>query len=441
MKKIFTIALTICAFTAQAQFTANNLAVLKITSPTAIGNSGVGYATSVSEYTTVGVATGKMVSLTSQDTFKCIVEERAIAHEGQLNLSTNGRFLTAVGYQATPGTTATNMRTSDKRIARIDAAGNLDLTTKIKPAHSFGGVGLRSAITEDGTSYLINSSSASAVHGVRKVVHGEDTAASYNTSQYRSLGRFGGVVYGTGLNSSKMFSHDAAGVATEMTIPGLKNGPEFTQFVFLDADANIPGFDLLYIADRNVGIRKFFLSGINWTPVSDSSGLYNTTVANGAGFFALTGKMEGGKPTLYGVKILVVSGVYTSSHLMKLVDNSPRIADWSAAGNEPTVTELASTGDKEQFKGVAFTPTGRVPVKDVAANQNTLIIKPTLAQDVVSIVLNNEKETPLSIFNIAGQQVMVAKAQGEYQLNISTLPIGLYIVRTEMGQTGRFIKQ
>jgi Secretion system C-terminal sorting domain len=441
MKRIFTLLLTVCAFAAQAQFTANNLAVLKITSPTAIGNVGVGYATTVLEYTTAGVATGKSVSLTSQDTFKCIVEERAIAHEGQLNLTTNGKFLTAVGYQATPGTSATNMRTADKRIARIDAAGNLDLTTKIKPSHSFGGVGLRSAISEDGTSYLINSSAASAVHGVRRVNHGEDTAASFNTSQYRSLARFGGIVYGTALNSSKMFSHDAAGVATEVAIPGLKNGPEFTQCLFLDADANTPGLDLLYIADRNAGIRKFYLSGTNWVPVSDSSGLYNTVIANGAGFFALTGKMEGGKPTLYGVKILVVGGVYTSSHLMKIVDNSPRNADWSAAGAEPTATELASTTNLEQFKGVSFTPTGRVPVSEVASNAKPLIIKPSLAQNSIRIELDADKGGPLSIFNISGQKVMSVKVQNEQDINISTLPAGLYIVRTELGQTGRFVKQ
>jgi hypothetical protein len=49
--------------------------------------------------------------------------------------------------------------------------------------------------------------------------------------------------------------------------------------------------------------------------------------------------------------------------------------------------------------------------------------------------------TPLSIFNISGQQVIKTQGQGEQTVSISTLPAGLYIVRTETGQTGRFIKQ
>jgi hypothetical protein len=155
MKKAFTLCFILTAIIAHAQFTANNLAVLKITSPSAIGNTGIAYATSVVEFKTDGTPTATKINLTGGAN-NFVVEERAVAHEGQLNLTTNGRFLTAVGYQATPGTSATNMRTADKRIARIDAAGNVDLTTKVKPAHSFGGVGVRSAISEDGTSYLIN---------------------------------------------------------------------------------------------------------------------------------------------------------------------------------------------------------------------------------------------------------------------------------------------
>jgi Secretion system C-terminal sorting domain len=438
MKQIFTIVLLLVTCIAQAQFKANNLAVLKITSPTAIGNVGIAYSTSVVEYSTAGVATTTKINLTG-GTPNFVVEERSIAHEGQLNLSGDGRFLTAVGYNAAPGGAAAAIRALDKRVARINAAGLVDLSTSVKPTHSFGGVGVRSAITENGTSYLINSSAASTVHGVRKVTHGEDTAISYTASQYRALGRFGGVVYGSSLNSPKMFSHDAAGTPTELAFDGIA-GAEYSQFLFLDSDPAIPGNDLLYIADRNSGVRKLFLAGAIWKPVSDSSGLYNPTFGGTSGFFALTGKIEGGKPTLYGVKINVVGGVYTSSHLVKIVDNAARNADWNLAANAPTATELAATDNKEQFKGVCFTPQGSTPVNDVAESENPLIIRPTLTRDNLTIEVG-EKMTPLSIFAISGQTVLSIQAQNDQQVNVSNLPSGTYIVRTGTGKVGRFVKQ
>ena len=441
MKKIFTLAFALSAFVAQAQFTVNNLAVLKITSPTAIGNVGIAYSTSIVEYTTAGVLTGKNVLLTG-GTPNFVVEERSIAHEGQLNLSTDGRYLTAVGYNSPLGGAAATIRAADKRVARIDGNINVDLSTSVKTLNSFGGVGVRSAITEDGTTYLVNSSAAGAPHGVRLLNHGADTSTSYTLSQYRALGRFGGVVYGSSLNSTKMFSHDAAGVPTEMTFGPLRAGTEYAQFIFLDADANIPGVDLLYIADRNAGIRKLFLNGITWQPVSDSSGLHNPAFGGTSGFFGLTGRIEGGKPTLYGVKINVVGGVYTSSHLVKIVDNAARNADWDlAANNVPTSTQLDSTDNKQQLKGVCFTPRRPTAVSTIAEKSNQLIIKPTLADNVITVVLDETKVTPLSIFNIAGQQVLQDKGQGEHLLNVSTLPAGLYLVRTGMGAIGKFIKQ
>lgn len=439
MKNTFTLVFALLTFAAQAQFTANNLAVMKITSPTPIGNVGIAYPTSIVEYTTAGVAV-RTTDLTTVDTFKFVVEERAVAHEGQLNLSSNGRFITAVGYHANPGQAAGTIRAGTKRILRIDANGKVDLTTSVRPSHSFNGVGLRSAISEDGSSYLVNSSAASAAQGVRQITHGTDSAVLFSPSQYRSLGRFGGVVYGSGLSPSKMYSLDAAGVQTEMTMSALRNVPDYTQFLFLDATPDIPGNDLLYVADRNSGIRKFYLNGINWVPVSDSSGLYNTTFVNATGFWGLTGRIEGGKPTLYGVKILTVGGVYTSSHLVKIVDNSARTADWNTTGNEPTATELAATTNLEQFKGLVFTPL-RTSVKTVAENSQPLLIKPSLTQDAITIVVTDALPTKVSIFNIAGQQVLTATAQGEHTLNVSALPTGLYIVRTATGATGRFVKQ
>jgi delta-aminolevulinic acid dehydratase/porphobilinogen synthase len=106
----------------------------------------------------------------------------------------------------------------------------------------------------------------------------------------------------------------------------------------------------------------------------------------------------------------------------------------------PTATELAATDNKEQFKGVAFTPQGSTAVKDLAASDNTLIIKPSLTHDNITVSVG-EQATPLSIFTVSGQKALFMQAQGDAQINVSVLPSGMYIVRTGTGKVGRFVKQ
>jgi hypothetical protein len=50
-------------------------------------------------------------------------------------------------------------------------------------------------------------------------------------------------------------------------------------------------------------------------------------------------------------------------------------------------------------------------------------------------------ETTLCIFNTFGQQVLTHKGQGAQHISIGLLPVGLYIMRSENGAEGRFVKQ
>jgi hypothetical protein len=93
------------------------------------------------------------------------------------------------------------------------------------------------------------------------------------------------------------------------------------------------------------------------------------------------------------------------------------------------------------FKAQLADRLGTTPVADVNEQKNDLVIKSTLVHDVLDISINENTTTTLNIFNIAGQKVLTTKAQGEKQLNISTLPAGLYIIQTETGGVGRFVKQ
>ena len=74
------------------------------------------------------------------------------ANEGQLNLSGDGEYLTAVGYSTSSGTT------SDKVIARIDNRMGLDLSTKIATSSAFSSSTVRGAVTENGSNFQVAAS-------------------------------------------------------------------------------------------------------------------------------------------------------------------------------------------------------------------------------------------------------------------------------------------
>ena len=155
MKSYFTLFLLMLGMTAQAQFTTNNLAVLKI-SGAAIGNTGIANQTNIVELTTAGVATGTNINLTG-GTPGLVVEERPLAHEGQLNLTADRNYITMVGYENAVGQTAATLRGGPKRVARISSAGAVDLSTNIQggATFNFNGVSVRSAVSVDGSHSLI----------------------------------------------------------------------------------------------------------------------------------------------------------------------------------------------------------------------------------------------------------------------------------------------
>jgi Protein of unknown function (DUF1566) len=77
----------------------------------------------------------------------------------------------------------------------------------------------------------------------------------------------------------------------------------------------------------------------------------------------------------------------------------------------------------------------------IVFSKSGISLKATVAQSALDVVVDNAKPTTLRIFNVAGQQVLLAKVQGAQQLDIQALPNGLYIIQTEKGETARFLKE
>ncbi len=367
MKKILTFLLFLGAsFNIHAQFTANNLAVAKITNGgNAIADDGAATAAnailrqmSIMQFnTTTATQTGTtVVTLNSSGASpKLTIDQRRIAHEGQMNLSANGQYLVLAGYNSDAGgfaTTSPNGRFAEKRIARIDASGSIDLTTSIPTSSAFNNFAVRGAVM-NGNAITVNGSGATSASGVQSITFGGNTASSFLAKDCRAIGLFGGNVYS--YSAASPFTIEGGG---QTTISGLTT--DNTQFIFFDVDNAVSwgttGYDLLYVAHRNSGINKYYFDA--GTSAWVAAGLANSSVQSSTGFQSLTGRIEGGKPTLYGTKVVITSSVYVSSHLVKVVDNAARTAALSLGS--PAV-ELAATGNTEMLKGVAFTPSNPTP--------------------------------------------------------------------------------
>lgn len=98
-----------------------------------------------------------------------------------------------------------------------------------------------------------------------------------------------------------------------------------------------------------------------------------------------------------------------------------------------------------RLKQVDFDGTATLsPVKSVFFGKNGSVVKTTLVQDRLDVFVGNEVSTPLSIFNIAGQQVLSAKIQGQQSLDVSSLPAGLYFLNIDAAgvrTSTKFVKQ
>ena len=91
------------------------------------------------------------------------------------------------------------------------------------------------------------------------------------------------------------------------------------------------------------------------------------------------------------------------------------------------------------------------PIRSVVFGKEGLTLKSTLVHDVLDIAVSDgfgdpspkesSRTVQIGIFNTTGQQVLDSKIQGEQRINISSLPSGMYIIRSKTGDTSRFIKE
>lgn len=271
--------------------------------------------------------------------------------EGTLRRSVNGKYLTIGGYNLVPGTSSpTSTSTGAERtIARIDINGTADITTRLPVDSLYPNAAFRGVVSTDGTQYW----TAGGTQGLRFVLHGtkQSILISGTVTNMRGVDIQNNNLYlthGSGVVNTRVMQvgegiPDTIGV-TATPMPGLPvTGSSGCDFFLADLNPDIPGPDVLYLADDLSGLRKFSLVDGTWVQNS-------LTGTAGDVFRGLSGIAIPGGAILY-TTFRAGNQSTGGGQLGRLVDlngyNQPMTAI-------PQV--LATAGTNTGFRGMAFAP-------------------------------------------------------------------------------------
>lgn len=333
-----------------APFGVGNLVVVRV-GPSPSGLTSAATAVFLEEYQRAGTGqTPIQVLAMPTGTADAITLSGTATSEGHLLRSNDGRFLSFGGYNAVPGTAAvsgTSSASVNRIVALIDSQGNVDVSTRISDGFNAGSI--RSAISDDGTSFYVSGSGGSGTGGTRIVTlgsSGASTQISTTVTNTRVLGIFNDQLYTTsasgalqGVSTVGTGLPTTSGQTTTL-LSGFptSSGPSPYGFVFADANT-------LYVADDRSavgtgGIQKWTQSSGTWTLAY--------TLSQGpepAGTRGLTGALIDGQFTLFAT-----TAESSGNRLVSVVDTGPGA----------TFTTLATAASGTVFRGVAFAPSSEV---------------------------------------------------------------------------------
>ncbi len=344
---------------AKAQnLTADNVVVLKLTSLSGYGRVAT---VSLEEYAASGGAVVSSTNISntgSGNDFYLPYGSASNQATAYLNLSTDNQLLTLYGYNTLPSTTpATTELFAAGALNRTFVAINASRTaTKITTdAHSGTNVN-RSALAYALSGGTYGVYLAGHGSGIKYSVYNPTSGTLTSPTVINSLNTIDVKIYEGKLYATSQVTSGVSSFDTEMPTAAATIASTFTvnnahDFVIFHLGAN----KIMYVAvaantaTAADGIFKYYSTdnGASWTAAGKIDG--NTTTATDNGFRSLSGRLEAGKVTLYGV-----TSNNTTNSLLKIVDNTVYNAAISNAN--ATVTILATSPTGSGFRGVAFTP-------------------------------------------------------------------------------------
>jgi hypothetical protein len=270
--------------------------------------------------------------------------------EGALSLSSDERYLAIAGYATGPGrSSVAQTEDVDRVVARIDAAGNVDTTTRLGQA--FAEANPRSAVSVDGTSFWVCGSTGGVWYF--PFAGSQGTQITGSPDNVRLLGLFGDQLYGSS-GAAPMTTVFTVGIGRPtsplQTVAALAGLPRYGMspyaFALFDRDAKVPGLDTLYLADdrspesdgNGGGIQKWTLSGTTWSRVATFAAIGDGS----ASFRGLTGVNMNGRVTL-----AATTADPTDNRLVVFVDDG---------ASPPVGKVIARAPANTIFRGVALSP-------------------------------------------------------------------------------------
>ncbi|UQA63117.1 hypothetical protein [Polyangium aurulentum] len=271
--------------------------------------------------------------------------------EGNLALSANGKFVTLAGYAATVGFAAVSSSqalTVPRTVARVDAAGNADTTTRVDGAFNVSNV--RGAVTSDGTAYWVSGNSISGSGGVHHVSHGATSGTQVLSVpiNVRFVDIAGGQLYGSsGTGTFVNVFTVGSGLPTTpsqtaTTLPGMPTADASPYaFALLDRSQAVAGVDTLYVADDRApasggGIQKWQFDGAQWSLAATWNG------GLASGMRGLAAKVTGEVVVLVGT-----TAEASGNHVITAVDDG---------SSSPALKVVATAAPNTIYRGVAFAP-------------------------------------------------------------------------------------
>ncbi len=387
---------------AQQPFGVGNLVVVRVGSPDSSLLAG-STAVFLEEFTPTGTHV-QTIGLPYTGDNKITLSGRASA-EGNLRRSTNKAFLTLGGYNLVPGISSpSNSGTgADRSIARIDRAGNIDLSTILPIQQLYPTAAFRAVISTDGSKYY----TAGGTQGLRLVTHGvNDTSIliSNTVTNMRAVHIFNDQLYlshGSGVVNARIMKVGDGIPETDsleaVGLPGIPNSNSLAcDIFFADLSSEVPGNDVLYFADELNGLRKFSLVEGEWV----SNGILGSA---GDNYRGLTGIELPGGAILFAIK----RGGTNASGGGELV----RIVDLSGYNEtiNPSEQLLATATPNTAFRGIALTPQASEVVNttyifngngnyDNAANWSNGLVPPATLP-AGDIIIVNPDEAGICVLN------------------------------------------
>lgn len=303
-------------------------------------------ATFLDEYTPAGVFVQTIAMPTAvSGNNRRLTNSGTATSEGALTLSTDGRFLSLMGYNAALGTSnvpTTASSVNNRVVGLVDWNGLIDTTTALTDAYSGTSTvsgNPRSAVT-DGSGNFWLAGTGQTNPAVRFTTLGSTSSTQLNTSaptNTRVANIFNGQLYvssasgafqGVGTVGSGLPTTGGQSLAL---LPGFPtaSGPSPYDFWFASAST-------LYVADDRTngsgGLQKWVFGGSTWSLA------YTLAVTANTGCRGLTGTFSGDDPVLFATT--------SDSKLVKVTD----------LGAGSPFTLLATAGTNTAFRGVDFTP-------------------------------------------------------------------------------------